>query len=170
MMALSVAFITEILKTVFPKYLSVIITTAFILFAIKRPMKDIIFTNDENTPLGWFVKATKHPFQTMWVFYRPDHRLQREISDIHEKKIILGNIASLKNSDKERDSYTKALRLVHSENCIYFGQIDDKLTLQDQISELKKMNIDYLITWKNTPWGGGKLVYYNFDTRVYSLK
>jgi hypothetical protein len=143
----------------------------FLVF-VKRPFKEIFYTSDKNTPAHWIYNSMKHPFDTLWIFYRPDRNLQHNINEILSKKIIIGNIASLKHRQGERDPYTNALRIALSTNCYYYGQLDDELNLQQQKDELQKMNIDYLLTWGNTEWGNGALVYLNMETglRIYKLK
>jgi hypothetical protein len=143
----------------------------FLVF-VKRPLKEIFYTSDKNTPAHWIYNSMMHPFDTLWIFYRPDRNLQHDISEIHSKNIISGNIASLKQSQGERDPYTSALRIALSSNCYYYGQLDNELSLQQQEDELQKMKIDYFLTWGNTEWGNSSPVYFNRDTglRIYMMK
>ena len=81
-------------------------------------------------------------------------------------------MASLKINGKDRDPYTRSLQVAQNLNCRYYGQLDDELNFSLQEAELKKMNINYLITWENTEWGNKEPVYYSEETgtRIYSLK
>jgi len=76
--------------------LSNVLFLGLVLLALKRPFKEIFFITDKNYPAHWMAKAAMHPFTTLWVNYKTDATLQREISIIHTEKIIHGNIASLK--------------------------------------------------------------------------
>jgi len=48
--------------------------------------------------------------------------------------------------------------------------MDNLLSHQQQVDELKKMQIDFLIAWENTAWGDEIPVYSNLESglRVYS--
>ena len=143
-----------------------------LLLAVKRPIKEILFSTDSDYPARWIFKALKQPVTTMQIFYRSDVELHRIIEDIKSKNISSGNIASLKIKGMDRDSYTRSLQIAQSFKCRYYGQLDDEINLQHQEEELKKMNIDYLITWENTDWGNKEPVYFSEETgtRIYSLK
>jgi hypothetical protein len=172
MLLLSVYFIQSVFDQKVLRYISAFLLIAVLLLGAKRPVKEILFNSDSDYPPYWFFQAAKHPFITLWIFYRQDYQLNKLIEDLHQKKIISKNIASLKERNMERDSYTSALRIAQDENCLYYGQVDDELNFQQQQDELKKMNVDYLITWQNTEWGNVPPVYYNVEARVrvYFLK
>jgi len=85
---------------------------------------------------------------------------------------VSGNVASLKNTESDRDAYTSALRILQKSDCRYFGQLDDAKNFEEQKSELLEKNIDFLITWKNTEWGTELPVYFDAvsGVRIYSLR
>lgn len=152
-------------------------TTASILFyfmlalAIKRSCKEIFFTSDREQPVLWMFHALKQPFTTLWVFYKPDLQLKKDIEAIKLVGILKGNLASLKTNSSERDPYTNALRVARDNNCRYFGQLDDALTNQEQLTELQKMKIDFLLAWNYKEWGSDLPVYFNPETgiRIYKI-
>jgi hypothetical protein len=153
-------------------------TTASILFyfmfalAIKRPCKEIFFTSDRQQPVQWIFHALKQPFTTLWVFYKPDLQLKQDIEAIKLAGILKGNLASLKTNSSERDPYTKALRVARENKCRFFGQPDDALTNLEQLLELQKMKIDYLLAWNYKEWGSDLPVYFNPETgvRIYKIE
>lgn len=170
MMLLSVYFIQELLdkKTLRAIYF---LSTAFvIILAIKRPVKEILFTSDKNLPAPWLVKGVLHPFETMWVFYRPDVTHQILTKSLAEKKLLYGNIASLKASGVDRDPYTASLRIARETKTLYYGQLDDNLSFDEQMVELSKMNIDFLIVWNNQIWGEEAPVFVDIENRFRVYK
>ena len=108
----------------------------------------------------------------MKIFYRTDYELNRVIKELKSKKMLNGNIASLKTEKLDRDPYSKTLRISYENNCNYYGQIDDKKNLIQQKEELNKMQINYLITWDNKEWGETTPLYFNNEAgmRIYTLK
>ena len=93
-------------------------------------------------------------------------------SELKAKNILSGNVASLKNTETDRDTYASALMILENSGCRYFGQLDDKKNINQQLDELSKMKINYLITWKNTSWGNDIPVYYDEEAGVgvYMIK
>lgn len=172
MVIMSAYFIQSIFNKKSLRFISAISFIFILLLSVKRPVKEILFTSDSDYPVGWIVGSLTHPFETMWIFYRSDVRLQRVINEVQTNNFLSGNVASLKIKGMDRDPYTNALRIAQAGNCRYYGQLNDEINLQLQKDELKKMNINYIITWKNTEWGNEAPVYYNVEAevKIYSLK
>ena len=172
MLILTIYFIQNIFSRKAFKFMAALLFIFVLLLAVKRPIKEILFSTDSDYPARWIFKALKQPVTTMQIFYRSDVELHRIIEDIKSKNISSGNIASLKINGMDRDSYTRSLQIAQSFKCRYYGQLDDEINFQHQEEELKKMNIDYLITWENTDWGNKEPVYFSEETgtRIYSLK
>jgi hypothetical protein len=143
---------------------------AVLLLAVKRPFKEIFFTKDESIPAHWFVKAAMHPFETLWISYKQDAKLEHDIYALQTDHIIHGNIASLKMQPDDRDPYTNALRIARENNCIYFGQLDNTMLLVQKEQELQENKIDFLIAWNNLDLGNEVPVYSNPETgmKVYN--
>lgn len=172
MLLLSAYFIQVLFNKNILKYISTVFFVFILFLSVKRPVKEILFSSDSDYPVPWVFNSLKHPFVTMWIFYRSDIELQRVIKDVKERKILKGNVASLKINGMDRDPYTRSLQIVQNNKCRYYGQLDHEIEIKIQVEELKKMNIDYLITWKNTQWGNKLPVYYNegVGLRIYYLK
>ena len=153
-------------------------TTTSLLFyfllalAIKRPLKEIFFTSDENLPVQWMFHSLKQPLTTLWILYKPDLQLQQDIQEIEKAGILKGNVASLKVNSSERDPYTNSLRIARENHCRYFGQLDYGLSEEKQLMELQKFKIDFLLTSGYKEWGLTSPVYFNPETgiRIYKVK
>ena len=147
-------------------------TVLLLLIAIKRPLKEIMFSGDRNIPLSWFYKSIRHPFTTLWVNYRPERELVEFIDELERRKFAGGNMASLKSGSKQRDSYTGALRIARALNNKYYGQIDTALPGEMQETELKKHKIQFLITWNNQDWPGREPLYASRSNgiRIYKIE
>ena len=153
MVLLSTYFIQELWSTEKMRVWSVFVFYFVVALAIKRPLKEILFTSDKEVPAHWIFHAATHPFTTLWIYYKPDYDLENFIRNLDKEKFKGIKMASLKSNGQERDSYASALRIMRGMKGKYFGQLDDKLTIEEQKAELKKLNIQYLITWRNTSWG-----------------
>ena len=153
MVLLSAYFIQEIMQAKRVAFIGTVFFYFIVALAIKRPAKEILFTSDKEVPAHWIFYAATHPFTTLWIYYKPDYDLEIFISKLDEQKFRNGNIASLKTQNQERDLYTSSLRITRGLNGKYFGQLDDKLTIEEQKKELQKKKINFLVTWRNTSWG-----------------
>ena len=172
MLILSVYFIQSIFIKKGFKFIVSVFFLSVLLLAVKRPVKEILFSTDSDYPALWLFNAMKHPVTTMRIFYRSDIELHNVIEDIKSTNMLSGNVASLKMVGKDRDPYTRSLQVAQILKCRYYGQLDDELNFSLQEDELIKMDIDYLITWENTEWGNKEPIYYSEETgtRIYSLK
>jgi hypothetical protein len=153
MVLFSAYFIQELLSSKKMRAWGIIFFFFVVALAIKRPLKEILFTSDKEVPAHWIFHAATHPFTTLWIYYKPDYDLENFIRNLDKEKFQGIKMASLKSQSQERDSYTSALRIMRGLGGKYFGQLDDKLTIDEQKSELQKLNIQYLVTWRNTSWG-----------------
>ena len=172
MMLMSVYFIQSIIRKKNLQILSSALIIFLLLLSLKRPVKEILFTSDKDYSVFLISMSIRNPFVTMWIFYRTDFQLKRVEYEIMSTGIISGNVASLKNTESDRDAYTSALRILQNTNCRYFGQLDDAEKFDKQQAELKDKNINYLIIWKNTEWGNDAPVYYDVVSgiRIYSIR
>jgi hypothetical protein len=140
--------------------------------AIKRPVKEILFSGDKNIPLSWLSKSVRHPFTTLWINYRPERELSELTELLKNKNGISGNMASLKSNSKERDPFTVSLRIARSMKNKYHGQLSDQLPLDRQIEELRNSNVKFLITHQNQNWGDDDPVFFNslYGIRIYQIE
>ena len=135
---LQIYFIQSIFKKSNLRLLSSILIIFLLLFSLKRPVKEILFTSDKDFPAFWMTMSIRHPFVTMWIFYRTDFQLKRVEYEIMSTGIISGNVASLKNTESDRDAYTSALRILQDVNCRYFGQLDDSKKFWSSTGRIKE--------------------------------
>lgn len=174
LMIVSAMYLIQVVfESSFYRYVRFFFISVLILLSVKRPLKEILFTADGNYPVFWMFQAIKHPFETMWIFYRPDIRMQKAVDEIQKQnKFLKANFASLKTPGMERDGYTSCLRLVNSVNGKYYGQVNDDIKFTDLKNILLSGNIDYLVTWRNTDFGIEIPEYVNFDAgiRIYRLR
>jgi hypothetical protein len=172
MIILSVYFLQSIFEKF--KYHFVLYACIYfiLLLGLKRPLKEIMFTADKDYPLEWTWHSLKKPFTTLWIFYRPDLELNNIIKEVQRKKLLQGNVASIKNKNLERDSYTSSLRISLAAKSPYYGQLDETLSQKEQEEELVRNNIDFLITLKNPEWRLGTIVFSNLESgiTIYRLK
>ena len=141
-----------------------------LLLAVKRPVKEILFTTDSDISPDWLFKGVRNPFTTMQIMYRPDKALQNSMEELKQHKTLIGNFASLKSGSTERDDFTSALRITRSIGGRYFGRVMQE-GYTNQLDELSALQIDYLIAWRNEPWGERMPVYTDLSgIRIYAVK
>ena len=111
---------------------------AFLLFAIKRPMKEVILCGDRSVNKLQLFHTFISPMESMEVFYRKDKQLHDDIEKL--KRIIpeSSNFASIRNFNPERDGYASSLLIAYELHGKYWGQT------QERDSTFK----GYLVRWK----------------------
>lgn len=127
-----------------------------LLVAIKRPVKEILFGEDKEVSSLWLGKAIAHPVQTMAIMYREDKLLKSFCNKMMEEKLLSGNMASLRNDSPERNYYASSLFVASFLPLRYYGQLEKQKTIDEQLEELKKNNIQYLFSWGNESWIEGE--------------
>ena len=111
MLIMAVYFIQSIsIKKAF-KFIAPVLFLFILLLAVKRPVKEILFSSDSDYPTRWIFNSLKHPVITMRIFYRSDVELHKVIDEVKTKNILSGNIASLKINGMDRDPYTRSLQV-----------------------------------------------------------
>jgi hypothetical protein len=164
MVLLSTYFIERLLLERRKKIATALIIL-FALFAIKRPLKEIFFTNDTSVPSNWIVQCVEHPFQTLWIFYRPDEQIQEAINTMKEKNYSGGRFVSVRLNHSDRDQYTSALRIALELNGKYDGQLGSSDNAAND-SIINKLGINYVIGFQNSTWKNLEPVYKNQESGI----
>ncbi|TAH40601.1 MAG: hypothetical protein EYC69_10655 [Bacteroidetes bacterium] len=123
-----------------------------LLLAVKRPVKEILFTEDTDMPLLWIGKGLTNPFQTMSITYRPEKFLQKAVEDLKKLLDFKGNIASLNTHDGERHAYSSSLYIANEFGQQYFGPLDESLSSEEMRAQLEAFGIKYLLVWNHDAW------------------
>lgn len=127
-----------------------------LLVAMKRPVKEILFGEDKEVSALWMGKAIAHPVQTMAIMYREDKLLKSFCQKMKEENLLSGNMASLRNDSPERNYYASSLFVASFLPLRYYGQLEKQKTIDEQLEELKKNNIQFLFSWGNESWTEGE--------------
>jgi len=125
------------------KLIAKILFVCFVLLSIKRPVKEILFSGDNEMSASVLFNSIIHPVETMGMTYAPDVQL-RDVTRRMKPLVRPGaSIVSIIDSNTMRDGYTKASLFALGTNAKYLGQVsEDDPVLQDQSM---KFNFDYLI-------------------------
>ena len=103
----------------------IIPVTGFFVAALaaKRPVKEILFTQDKAIHISNFVIAITNPVQMIKHTYYTDGQFFRMMDEM--KKVIRpgDNIISLDEPTAERDCYTQASLLAYISGAKYYGQL-----------------------------------------------
>ncbi len=147
-----------------------------LLLAVKRPVKEILFTQDTDMPLLWIGKGITHPFETMSITYRPEKFLQEAVDDLKNLPEFKGRIASLNSADGERHAYSSSLYIANEFAQQYFGPLDNSLSSTEMREQLQAFGIKYLLVWNHDSWPAenaswSKELFFdpNLRLRVYGL-
>ncbi len=113
-----------------------------ILLAVKRPVKEILFSEDKEVSAITFFNSMFHPVEAMKATYLPDNTFF-EASEEFRAKIPVGkNIASIKTLWSNRNQYTQASLIALKINANYFGQIaEEDSTMEIQLDKFDIENV-----------------------------
>jgi hypothetical protein len=93
------------------------------VLAVKRPVKEILFTQDKPILFSNFITAITHPVQMIKHTYYTDVEFFKKVN---EMKKVVGpgeNIISLDEPTFDRDCYTQASLLAYLSGAKYYGQL-----------------------------------------------
>ena len=127
-----------------------------LLLAVKRPVKEILFTEDSDMPLLWIGKGITHPFETMSITYRPEKFLQKAVDDLKKLPDFKGSFASLNSANGERHAYSSSLFIANEFGEQYFGPLNEKLSLDEMKQQLEAFNISIFLVWNHDEWPGAE--------------
>jgi len=148
----------------------------FLLLAVKRPIKEILFTQDSDIPLLWIGKGISHPFETMRIHYLSETFILKAIGDLKKIPEYNGRIASLNSSDGLRHIYSSSLFIANELDLSYYGPINASLSMEQMKEQLRAFDISIFLVWnhdnwlaKDQPWV--KTLYFdpNLGLTVYGL-
>jgi len=123
-----------------------------VLIAVKRPVKEILFTKDEDVPMLWIGKGLTHPFETMKITYRPEKELCKAIEALKRIPQFKGRMASLNSLQGERHAYSSSLFIANEFNTPYYGPLDTSLSVEEMKGQLQASGISVFLVWDHGNW------------------
>ena len=170
MMLISARLIEELLSGKKIQWMAIPVA-GFLLaaLAIKRPVKEILFTGDKPIGFSNLLKAITHPVPVIKHTYHTDFQFFSEINEM--KKIVHSgeNIISIYDPNAERDCYTRSSLLAYFSGAKYYGQLTMQQDVNDLSSDLLKTDhiVAFSIPEMLTDSSGWKLA---FDKEEIPLK
>ncbi len=155
------AFIAD--KIILNKNLYQVFLLLLILWFVKRPVKELLFTEDKDLPFAWIFKGVKYPDQTLNIMYDDDHKLEKISEEIKNLKPI-GAFAAIKSNKFGRNTYTAGLRIAYDSRNVFFGQINSGQFQKTDL--LKGMNIRYLLSFNRNDTLSAPVIFRNTDSTV----
>lgn len=115
-------FISEIFSSA--RYVSMrnVLTVLLVLFAMKRPVKEVLLCGDRELNALQFYHTIFSPKETMITFYGTDMRLHDDIVKLKRIVPAHSNFASIKDTNYERDGYARSLLVAYELQGKYLGQ------------------------------------------------
>ena len=146
MVPASLYFLSRVDTKIIPKQLFLAITLVLFFLAIKRPVKQILFTSDSKMNLSMLWKGARTPRLTMGIFYETDERLNLAANKVQSMVKAGATFASVRQKDADRERYASSLFIVDRCEGKYYGQVD---SINDP--SLSEKSIDYLIEYGSFP-------------------
>ena len=141
MFLMSAFFLTQLDKKVFPSNMILALSLVFFLFSAKRPVKQMLFSNDTERSFDLLWKAVRSPLEMMEATYGIDNDLKTSLDQLKSKIPAGSKMASIKYSGPYRDSFSSAQFIAYELHAKYYGQV---LAADDSV--LKEKKIQYLLT------------------------
>lgn len=120
-----------------------------IVLAVKRPLKELFFTQDQDLPVLWLVKAAIHPLETLDVMYKDDRDTYRAANEIARHRLLSGAIASRYTESPFRHRYSSSHHIATRSDVPYYGQINDSNA--GALDTLHSNGIRYFLVWDQFP-------------------
>jgi len=142
--------------------------------AVKRPVKEILFTRDKAIQFSDLFRAVLHPMYTIRHTYYTDVQFFSSMNEMRKVIAPGENIVSMENPEASRDCYTHASLIAFLSGAKYYGQLDD--TSGIQLTGKEWANIRHVVrfssdTTLSTP-PGWKLTFRKEEIplEIYSLQ
>ncbi len=132
--------------------LSKVIFLVLFVLAVKRPVKEILFTTDADFPLLWIGKGITHPFETMEISYRPEMFLENAVTKLRKIPMMKEKIASLQTRDGVRHAYSTSLFITYKLASQYYGPLDSTLSPEQMKEQLLKSGISIMLVFNQDVW------------------
>ena len=111
-----------------------------LLLALKRPVKEILFTIDKDYPIAELWNGIRHPIRTIYHTTQADRRVHRLALEFKNKMNEPGAIVSIGEFPGDRHTYSASLFTAFYGGHPYFGQMEpgrDSLT----------PDVSYFLVW-----------------------
>ncbi|HRH67018.1 MAG TPA: hypothetical protein PLU53_12020, partial [Bacteroidia bacterium] len=146
-----------------------VVFACLLIIAIKRPVKEVLFTKDIDTTFFELSKACIHPIETMSIVYREEKLLYSFGQKLKNEYHLNGNIASLQNDSPVRHYYSSSLFIASFLPVHYYGQLGLSNSFEVQCRELNEHRIHYLFVWGGESWKQGEAAGYRPIIRESAL-
>ncbi len=153
------------------KFISGMLTLAVCLLAIKRPVKELLFTRDADVSSGDLIGALLDPIGILRSSYQIDHDRKQAIEELRPMRLN-GALASLRSDDTERDQYASCLHIAYELGLTYHGEILPDVPKGEQLQQIRDHRIRYFAVWKGMEWDHGTLILDRKppDLRIYRFE
>jgi hypothetical protein len=93
----------------------------FIIFILKRPVKEILFITDKPVTAGEFTGSLLHPLSMLKNTYQPDRQIHSLIEKIRSHNKTGGELAAGDKTFFKRDPYAAGLRISEAAGMTFLG-------------------------------------------------
>ncbi len=121
-----------------------------LLLAVKRPVKELLYSEDKNVSARQLITDVGRPFKTMEKTYATDKAFGHTMAGFSAMGPE-GPVASLRTEGSERVTYTRTLHLAYASGLPYHGELEPEADREIQLLQLKEHAIRYLVLYEDAP-------------------
>ncbi|REJ82840.1 MAG: hypothetical protein DWQ44_01615 [Bacteroidetes bacterium] len=145
MLLISAVCLERIFETSQNRIPVLVILSAICLLAIKRPVKEVLFSEDKDVSFFHLRMSLASPITALEVNFRPEKELKEILELFSNLPDESMRFASLDNPAFDRDTYSRSLMIAYNKRWQFIGQRDSI-----NANELAEHIIDYFIVWKKS--------------------
>lgn len=149
------------------RVISYLLFSAVLLLAVKRPVKELLFTADKDVTASALIRSILQFGKTLDSTYYDD----RSVSAVAIQLAGLdGPFASRFSDNSVRNRYFSSLSIAESAQQPYYGQCDDRAA--ETMEALRRNGIRYFMIWDEqvTTWQGSAPVYSCRELNVFRIR
>lgn len=126
---------------------SFVLSFFFLLFLIKRPVKELLLLKDRDTSIQELRQIVLHPFNTIEKSIEPHKNLFHTIDELKNRKELVGKIAN--RQQKKRENYMTTAVICYYAGSKHYGELTNRIIEREGYQQLNDFNIDYYYSWND---------------------
>ncbi len=138
-----------------------------VIWAVKRPVKEILFSDDAPRSMVQLAEAFRHPINTLTKTYSDDRIVYHSAREIHERNRIDGPVVSRLSNSDFRHRYSSSLMITSINGVPYFGSCDDRNPMERH--KAIALGAQYLLVWDDSTITDVQPTYSASNMHLYRL-
>lgn len=162
--------IAQLMQAVAPQrnVIRTVVLCAVLLLAIKRPVKQFLYSDDVETSASELVARVMRPAAAMEANFMPEARLMNMVQQLRSSSTNR-RFASLHEGDGIREWHGLTMQMAHLLDGSFHGNLPAGPSTGQMEALLHEQRVDRLVVWGDAPWQTGTLVVQDEQARVYDV-